>query len=892
MEPPPGGFVATQPTVGWWAHRPAGWPLLLAIGGYAAVWVLGARLLVWPAVAVALGWWLVTRRVPLRAPAGSLVWAGFVGWTLVSALTISGGGRLAAWAYRESLYLSATVVLVFCVSVPARRLPTRSVAVAVVWLFALSVALGGLGLLLPDAFVPTLVQRLLPPSLLHSQFVADQVEGRLSATATFLGEVRPVAPFGYTNEWGAAMGMLFPLTVWARGWLRTRGARVAVLGLLVVAVVPSVLSVNRGLWISVIVACAAVLVRAAAGLRARTLALTSAGLVGAVVVVRLTPLWDVVVARLERPNLGTRSTLAGDALSLVLQSPWFGYGAPQPPAVTAGTNDVSVGTHGQLFTLLVSQGLPGTVLYLGFLVTLLAVTWRVGARSWWAWSALVVLLVQAPFYNALPVPLVLGFVAAAMCLRDPRVARATTSRHPPGVLMSELSVLPSESARTVRPVDYARAVRRRAWLVLLCGVLGALVTVLLLPAGAYPSTASVEVRQGYVDLSSPPTSASPNMVTEQQVAVSSDVLQAVADQVGGAVTPAELRRDGSVTSPPGSTTLVFVVRDDDADRAREVVSAWSAVYLQQRASALDSALRADLSDARKRMNTLRRQVADSRLRKDGTVAGTRSAEVADLQLANLSAQLEATRQSYNRLSVLDVDPGRSLGRASDPVSAGGLGPVTLAALGGLAGLVVGCLLAVALGRADRRLTDLDEVGGVDAWTSGDGRDEEDDSARLVAAHLALRHRRDGVGRAALVPMTGPEPRMLPEVVCGLHDLGVRVRLLADAHEVFAAEVGPTAGELVLVGTVGALEDTTSVALAAQMDVVVLVADRGHVDRPDVEGVLVRLGRSGAVVDGIVLVGRPVSSMRLAWRRRTRGRAGQPTHAASTPSHSASQRSGV
>ena len=856
------------------------------------VWALGARLLVWPAVAVGLAWWLVSRRVPLRAPTGSLLWAGFLGWTLLSVLTVTDAGRLAAWAYRESLYVSATVVLVFCVSVPARRMPTRSVAVALVWLFALTVALGCLGLLLPDAFLPTLVQRVLPSSLLHSPFVADQVEARLSATATFLGEVRPVAPFGYTNEWGAAMGMLFPLTVWARGWLRTRAARAATGALLALAVVPSVLSVNRGLWISVLVACVAVLARAAAGLRARTLGLTTAAVLAGALVVRFTPLWDAVLGRLERPNLGTRSTLAGDALSLVLRSPWFGYGAPQPPAVTVGTNDLSVGTHGQLFTLLVSQGVPGAALYLGCLVTLIVATWRVAARAWWAWSALVVLLVQAPFYNALPVPLVLGFVAAAMCLRDLRPARATTTPSRPGVTMSDLSVLSTEPARTVRPIDYARAVRRRAWLVLLCGVLGALAVVVGLPAASYTSTTSVEVRQGYVDLSSPPTSASTNMVTEQQVAVSSDVLQHVVDQVGGVISATDLRRDGTVTSPPGSTTLVFTYHAPAAARAGEVVSAWSAVYLQQRASALDSALQDDLSGARTRMHTLRREVADSRLSKAGTVPGTRTAEVADLRLANLTAQLDATRQSYNRLSVLDVDPGRSLGRASDPVLVGGLGPVTLTALGGLGGLVLGCLVAVALGRAERRLDQLAQVGGVDTWAAGEGTADEAATARMLAAHLALRHRRDGVGRAAVVPMSTPRPTLLVEVASRLQELGVRVRLVSDAHEVFSTELGPEDGRIVLVGTPGALADPTSILLAAQTDLVVVVADVGEVDRSDVEGVLGRLARNGGVVDGVVLVGRPVGGPRLAWRRRTRGRGETPPHVRTSPARPASQRSEV
>jgi polysaccharide biosynthesis protein PslJ len=407
---------------------PIGWPLLAVVGGYPVAWLLGVKLFAWPLLAVLLGVWLLGHRGSLRAPAGIGLWLSFIAWTVVSAFMLDGSGRLLSWGYREGLYVTATIVVLFLLNVAPRELPTRRITAAVVWLFAASVVLGMLGILFPDVALPTVAERVLPGSLTSIEFVSDQVQARLGGTAEFIGAVRPAAPYGYTNEWGAAMGVLLPLSIYGAHLVRRTWVRRLVWTLLGFSLVPIVISVNRGLWASVIVALVVVTVRAALARRFALLGGVGAAAVVAALLIAVTPLHEVIAHRLDRPNLSTRETLISGAIDLAQGSPLFGYGAPVESAL-ADSNDVSVGTHGQVWTLLVSQGIPGATLYIAFFVVMLALTWKLQGWALWPWAAIVVSLAQMPFYNALPVPLVLAMIAVALCWRENEALRSAAVPH-------------------------------------------------------------------------------------------------------------------------------------------------------------------------------------------------------------------------------------------------------------------------------------------------------------------------------------------------------------------------------------------------------------------------------------------------------------------------------
>ena len=62
------------------------------------------------------------------------------------------------------------------------------------------------------------------------------------------------------------------------------------------------------------------------------------------------------------------TTKAAPVVDQIDDSPWFGYGAPQ--ANEENPNLPAVGTHGQLWTVLFSHGIPGAALYVLFSVSL------------------------------------------------------------------------------------------------------------------------------------------------------------------------------------------------------------------------------------------------------------------------------------------------------------------------------------------------------------------------------------------------------------------------------------------------------------------------------------------------------------------------------------------
>jgi polysaccharide biosynthesis protein PslJ len=397
-----------------------GFPIIVLIHGYVLVWLLGLQEFAWPVVGVLLGAWLVTRCRQIVVPRGFGLWLLFLGWTLASAFALADIDRAAAWGYREAMYVAATLVLLFFVNVSEHEMPTRRISLMLLSLWGLTVLGGFLGIMLPDTQITSVAEMLLPESVRQIGFVSAAVDPRLGSTAEFLGVPRPIMPYSYTNQWGAALGILTPLAMFARRDLRTRWARRTFWVVLASALTPAVVSVNRGLWVSIAVAAVLFMVRSGLRMRGGTVAAGVAVVTLGFVLVWMTPLRDVIVGRLDTPNIDTRETLAGAAVELTRQSPMIGFGAPVDEGTLADSNDVSVGTHGQLWTLLVSHGVPGALLFIGFFAYRVVASWGVSERASWAGIAVCVFLVQMPFYNALPVPLMLAMIAVALCVRDLR----------------------------------------------------------------------------------------------------------------------------------------------------------------------------------------------------------------------------------------------------------------------------------------------------------------------------------------------------------------------------------------------------------------------------------------------------------------------------------------
>ncbi len=224
------------------------------------------------------------------------------------------------------------------------------------------------------------------------------------------------------------------LGAFAVSWLRNagRGRRVAGTLVLVVAVVPVVYSLNRGLWLALGVVVVFSLARLAGrGRLAAAGALVGVVLVGTAALV-LSPLSTVVQGRLDNPHSNSiRAFTTERTLDAVSYSPVLGLGSTR--STLGSGNSIAVGerrdcprcgnpvlgSNGQLWAVLIAHGVGGLVLFVGFFI-----------RSLWAYRydrtpigdagllAVVLSLFFMFIYNALVLPLVITMLLIALLWRN------------------------------------------------------------------------------------------------------------------------------------------------------------------------------------------------------------------------------------------------------------------------------------------------------------------------------------------------------------------------------------------------------------------------------------------------------------------------------------------
>jgi hypothetical protein len=119
-----------------------------------------------------------------------------------------------------------------------------------------------------------------------------------------------------------------------------------------------------------------------------------------------------------------------ETIARVGESPLFGFGSP-------GSTDTSLafsnlGTHGQVFTLVYSYGIPAVACFAAWL---LYSFWRMARRRsivcFWASVCMLIVIVELGYYNFMPTTLHVIMVAAALAWRDIVYPSATT-RDAPG----------------------------------------------------------------------------------------------------------------------------------------------------------------------------------------------------------------------------------------------------------------------------------------------------------------------------------------------------------------------------------------------------------------------------------------------------------------------------
>jgi hypothetical protein len=404
---------------------PEGWPVLLLFCGFPLWWILGLSALIWIVLAVPmLGWMLARGR--MRMPKGFGLWLAFLFWMLLSATQLEETRRWYAYSYRAVLYLSMTVMFLYVYNLPRAAVPARRIILALMFFWATVICFGFAALAEPGFRTSTPALALLPESIATTSFAQDLFGAKLAQVQTFIGYAlpRPSAPFTYTNEWGGAVGLLTPMALAAIGLFRTYLPRNLVRLLLVASLVPIVVSSNRGLWVGLGAGLVYAALRVALRGNARALVAIVGFLALVVALVAFTPLERYFSDRLATPHSNERrSSLSTQAVRGAMERPLLGFGGPRESADTP--NAPEIGTHGQVYLVLFSQGIPGLAFFLGWWLWALWTTSR-GATGppLWCHVALLVGVLEFLYYDMMPTQLHLMMVIAAVAWRE-REAQAS-----------------------------------------------------------------------------------------------------------------------------------------------------------------------------------------------------------------------------------------------------------------------------------------------------------------------------------------------------------------------------------------------------------------------------------------------------------------------------------
>jgi hypothetical protein len=399
---------------------PVTWPLAVLFVGFPVWWALGVSAFAWIIVAVPMVASLAWRRWR-RVPASFVLWFGFTSWVLLSGLQLDGGTKIVTFSYRLALYAVAGVLFVYTYNLP-RSTATDTKILRILTAFWMIVVAGGFAGIVFGAhsFTPPF-ERILPHGLRNQPFVHELVHPVFAEVQDFLGFPipRPAAPFTYTNYWGGNMAVLTPVAI-AAAIRAGRGARRKIIvAVLIASLVPMVFSLNRGMFISLGVGVVYVAFRLARRGRVAAFGSLLGGAAIILVILVMTPLGHLISASFASSHGHsdfTRSSASQLAIQGARQSPVFGYGEPTQHA--DGSRQPPIGTQGQLWTVLYSNGIPAAIFFIGFFAVVLWQTRRArGMAGLWLHTIPLIALPQIGVYGWLPVELQVVMVVSALAYR-------------------------------------------------------------------------------------------------------------------------------------------------------------------------------------------------------------------------------------------------------------------------------------------------------------------------------------------------------------------------------------------------------------------------------------------------------------------------------------------
>ena len=626
------------------------WPLAALFIGFPLWWLLGFSGFIAMLFALPMAYQLWRRR-QFVVPGGFGWWLLFLTWVALGVFTlwvdapgaVPGGGlsRLLVFVYRMCDYITCTIVLLWLANSSRKAIPFPRVCNLVGWLFVFTVAGGVLGVLAPTLVLNSLLDVVLPAGIRSNGLVKSLIHPELADVQMVLGrpEARPKAPFPFANSWGANLAMTLPFFL--VGWLRhgRRWQQIAAVPVLLLAALPVVYSLNRGLWVSLLVGVIFFVMLQIS--RGRVIALFAFVMVIAVGVLLLvaSPLGTLISERLEHAHSNDRRSqlLIQSVLSTANGSPVIGFGSTRDvqgsfaSIAGASTSDCKacgvppLGTQGQLWLVIFTQGLVGCLFFLAFFIISFFRSWR--CRTTPEVVATCVLLffaLQMFVYDTLGMPLFVIMIAIALAWRAQSRA-ADSEKHI--VRVSTLRVY----------FDNIWGARRPIAVLITCG---ALLGVGL--AAAAPRAFNAQAR---VLLGPSPSYLVTGLALDQspqEITIDTEAALVVSD---GTLRRASswpydtdsLRERVTVTAEPNTRVMVLTVRDLSGERAKTLVEELARAYLDVRRQYLLQRRSQVLADLRNRFRELAALgvptpgVVDSALR--GSL--TEEMEAVDLAISNI-----------------------------------------------------------------------------------------------------------------------------------------------------------------------------------------------------------------------------------------------------------------
>jgi len=434
------------------ARHPA-WPVTALLVGYPVWWALGLADFMWIILAPPMISQMVARRTRggrrVRVPPRFGIWLLFliIAAAGIGAISLTAPGtvaspvshRVVSYINRLACYGGVTVLLLYVGNLTEQELSKRRLA-RMLGLVGVYAVVGGVaGMLMPHLQFSSPLLHLLPKGVRVNPYIQASMEPGLSQVQNVLGSAagRPKAPFDYTNIWGDCLTILLPFLLigwWSGGRTSCRRRairalqRLTVLAIALIAIAPLLYSLNRGAWIGAGLSAGYLAIRFAfRGQTALLAGLAAVIAIGALLVI-VTPLKGVIAGRLQHGKSNNlRANLSSLSITDALVSPIIGFGDTRqeqgsPNSIAIGPSlkcpacgQLAVGSTGQVWLLLVSDGVLGTWLYLAFFASGI---WHYRRdQSPEAMVGILVLLLSFVYmftYDAVPAPL--GFTMLAYAL--------------------------------------------------------------------------------------------------------------------------------------------------------------------------------------------------------------------------------------------------------------------------------------------------------------------------------------------------------------------------------------------------------------------------------------------------------------------------------------------